>query len=48
MYMQLLEQAKSYPKVKKSFETQQGRIPIDPAMFAATGRRFIAKEKKKN
>ena len=29
-------------EVKKSFKTQCGRIPIDPAILAAIGRRFIA------
>ena len=32
--------------VKKSFETQHGRIPIDPAILAAIGHRFIAIQKK--
>ena len=36
----------SYPYVKKSFKTQLGRIPIDPAILAAMGHRFIAKKKK--
>ena len=35
-----------YPYVKKSFKTQHGRIPIDPAILAAIGHRFIAKTKK--
>ena len=35
------------PFVKKSFKTQHGRIPIDPAMLAAIGHRFIAPNKKK-
>ena len=32
--------------VKKSFKTQHGRIPIDPAILAAIGHRFIAKKNK--
>ena len=35
------------PYVKKSFQTQYGRIPIDPAILAAIGHRFIANKKKK-
>ena len=31
---------------KKLFKTQQGRIPINPAILAAIGHRFIAKFKK--
>ena len=31
----------SYPYVKKLFKTQHGRIPIDPAILAAIGHRFI-------
>ena len=34
---------RSYPYVKKSFKTQHGRIPIDPAILAAIGHRFIVK-----
>ena len=34
------------PYVKKSFKTQHGRIPIDPAILAAIGHRFIAKKTK--
>ena len=34
--------------VKKSFKTQHGRIPINPAIFAAIGHRFITKKKTKN
>ena len=30
-----------YPYVKKSFKTQHGRIPIDPAISAAIRHRFI-------
>ena len=30
---------------KKSFKAQQGRIPIDPAILAAIGHRFIAQKK---
>ena len=30
--------------VKKLFKTQQVRIPIDPAILAAIGHRFIAKQ----
>ena len=38
---------RSYPYVgKKSLKTQRGRIPIDPAILAAIGYRFIAKKKK--
>ena len=29
---------------KKSFKTQHGSIPIDPASLAAIGHRFIAKQ----
>ena len=29
------------------FKTQRGRIPIDPAILAAIGHRFIAKTNKK-
>ena len=29
---------------KKFFKTQHGRIPIDPAIFAAIGHRFIAEK----
>ena len=29
--------------VKKSFKTQHDKIPIDPAILAAIGHRFIAK-----
>ena len=32
----------------KSFETQCGRIPIDPAILAAIGHRFVAKQNKEN
>ena len=32
------------PDVKKSFKTQHGRIPINPATLAAIGHRFIAKK----
>ena len=35
----------SYPYVKKSFKTQHGRIPIDPAILAAIAHRFIAKKR---
>ena len=35
---------RSCPYVKKLFETQHGRIPIDPAILAAIGHRFIAKK----
>ena len=31
--------------VKKSFKTPRGRIPIDPAILAAIGHRFIAQQK---
>ena len=34
---------RSYPYVKMSFKTQHGRIPIDPAIVAAIGHRFTAK-----
>ena len=34
--------SRSYPYVKKSFKTKCSRIPIDPAILAATGHRFIA------
>ena len=34
----------SYHYVKKSFKTQHGRIPIDPAILAAVGHRFIEKK----
>ena len=37
----------SYPYVKKSFKTQHGTIAIDPAILAAIGHRFIAKNRKK-
>ena len=30
--------------VKKLFKTQPGRIPIDPAILAAIGHRFIAQK----
>ena len=30
--------------MKKSFKTQHDRIPIDPAILAAIGHRFIAKK----
>ena len=30
----------SYPYVTKSFETQSGRIPIDPAILAVIGHRL--------
>ena len=33
------------PYVKNSFKTQHGRIPIDPAILAAIGHRFIVKKK---
>ena len=33
-----------YPYVKKSFKAQHGRIPIDPAILAAIGHRFVAKK----
>ena len=33
------------PYVKTSFKTQHGRIPIDPAISAAIGHRFIAHKK---
>ena len=36
---------RSYPYVKKSFKAQPARIPIDPAILAATGHRFIAQKK---
>ena len=36
----------SHPYVNKSFKTKHGRIPIDPAMLAAIGHRFIAPKKK--
>ena len=36
---------RSYPYVKKSFEAQHGRFPIDSAILAAIGHRFIAKLK---
>ena len=36
----------SYPYVKKSFKMQRGRIPIDPAILAAIGHHFVAKQKK--
>ena len=32
---------------KKSFKTQHGRNPIDPAILAAIGHRFIANKKKR-
>ena len=35
------------PHVKKSFKAQHGRIPIDPAILAAVGHRFIAKKIRK-
>ena len=38
---------RSYPYVKKSFKTQHGRIPIDPAILPAIGHGFIAQKKKK-
>ena len=37
---------RSYPYVKKLFKTQHGRNPIDPAILAAIGHRFIAKKEK--
>ena len=36
----------SYPYVKKLFKARRGRIPIDPAVWAAIGHRFIATTKK--
>ena len=33
--------------MKKSFKTQRGKIPIDPAILAAVGHRFIAKKTNK-
>ena len=36
---------RSYPYVKKSFKTQHGRIPIDPAILAAIGRRLEQQQK---
>ena len=36
------------PYVEKSFKTLRSRIPIDPAILAAIGHRFIAKKKKTN
>ena len=36
------------PIVCNDFKTQHGRIPIDPAILAAIGRRFIATKKKTN
>ena len=33
---------------KKTLKTQRGRNPIDPAILAAIGHRFIAKKKPKN
>ena len=36
---------RSYPFEKKLFKTQHGRNPIDPAILAAIGHRFIAKTK---
>ena len=38
---------RSHPYVKKSFKTQHGRIPIDPAILSAIGHRFIAQKKQK-
>ena len=38
---------RSYPFVKKSFETQHRIIPIDPAILATIGHRFITATKKK-
>ena len=38
---------RSYPYVKKLFKAQHGRILIDPAILAAIGHRFIAKNKYK-
>ena len=32
---------------KKSFKTHHSRIPINPAILAAIGHRFIAQKKKK-
>ena len=37
----------SYPYVKKLFKTQHGRTPINLAILAAIGHRFIAKTKRK-
>ena len=34
------------PNVKRSFKTQRGKIPIDSAILAEIGHRFIAKKKK--
>ena len=34
------------PTRKKSLKTQRGRIPIDPAILPAIGRRFIATKRK--
>ena len=33
------------PLCEKSFKTQHSRIPIDPAILAAIGHRYIAKIK---
>ena len=33
-----------YTPVKRLFEAQHDRIPIDPAILAAIGHRFIAKK----
>ena len=38
---------RSYPYVKQSFKTQRSRLPIDPAILAAIGHRFIAAPQKK-
>ena len=47
MYMRLLE-PDQISHMKKSFKTQHGRIPIDPAILAAVGHHFIAKNKRQN
>ena len=36
---------RSYPYMKKSFNTQHSRIPIHPVILAAIGHRFIATKK---
>ena len=43
-----IEETIHTPICEKSFKTQHGRFPIDPAILAAIGHRFIAPPKKEN
>ena len=42
-----LRDASQIPMWKSRLKTQHGRIPIDPAILAAIGQRFIAKKTQK-